>query len=404
VGIDRPTEQEFLAVSTRNRISDNFRNAVVGRFYDGSYDIEGTDLPVMTWYRQIIDYPSDGHSGWRSVPGHRDVKAVQYFDFHRLSDEWWSDWVGHQFKSVIMSPRERVPLHSELVAGCVPLVPDDVVDEFAFQCFLDWDTQIKAEFQPLDFLSSLGEIGDLIPSLSGDIGKDLSAGILGDEFGRKNFIQDVEHLSSLISIVQSKLQALRDTWGKEQRLVKRKVIESVRPEQIDEVFYEYRPGYGWRYSLVSYKATINCGCYRFHMLKDLDSTLSFIRAAFTDLGLGNPTQAIWDAIPLSFLINWFSNIGQVFDRQRIKHLFEGVWEIRHPCTSQKVEAVVRQTQENLSLGRFLMPDQVFPKGEIRVERYVRTPGIPTLRIRSRILDLSQSQLGLLAALSAGLGA
>lgn len=390
-------------MSRRDRVSNNFRNEVVGRFYDGGYFVEMTDLPVMTWYRQIVDYPNDGHVGWHHLPGFRDVKPVQYLSFHCLSDEWWSDWIGHLYKSVTMSPQVRRPLHNDFVTGCVPLVPDDVVDEFAFQCFLDWDTQIKEDFEPFDFLSSLGDVGDLIPNLTGSITKDLSSGILGDEFGRKNFIQDVEHLANLISGVQAKLQALRDSWGKEQRLVKRIRYDWIRPEQIDEVFYEPRPGYGWRYKLVKYQATINCGCYRFHQLKDLDSLLSFIRAAFTDLGLGNPLKAIWDAIPLSFLINWFSNIGQLFERQRIRHLFDGVWEIRHPCTSQKVEAVVHCTQENLNHGIFLMPNQVYDKGDIFVKRYVRTPGIPTLKIRSRIFDLSPKQLLLLAALGASQG-
>jgi len=390
-------------MSRRDRVSNNFREEVVGRFYDNGYYQEMNDLPVMTWYRQIVDYPNEGHVGWNHLPGYRDVKPVQYLDFH-ATDAWWVNWIGHLDKLVIMFPAVRRPLYPTFVTGCVPLVPDDVIDEFSFQCFLDWDTQIKEDFQPFDFLSGLTEIKNLIPKLSGSLTKDVASGYLGYEFGWKNFAQDLNHLASLLSIVQGKLQALRDSWGKEQRLAKEKVLDWVQPDQQDELFYEPRPAYGWRYKLSKYRAVIHCGCYRFHKLKDLDSTLSFIRAAFTDLGLGNPLKAIWDAIPFSFVVNWFSTVGQLFDQQRVRHLFEGVWEIRHPCTSVRIDAVIACSQENLNHGVFIMPNQVYPAGEIFVKRYVRIPGISTAKIKSRILDLSPKQLLLLLALGAQKGA
>ena len=390
-------------MTRRDRSTHNLRNEIVGRFYDNGYFVEMTDLPVSTYYRQIVDYTERNSTQWDPFPGKWRVRPVQYLDYH-ATNAWWVDWIGHLGKPVTMSPQVRRPLHPDFVTGCVLFLPDEIRDEFCFEAFLEFDTQIKEEIQPLDFLSSLRELGQLIPKLSGNLIKDIASGYLTYEFGWKNFTQDLGHLWNIMSETEKKLQELRDSWGKVTHLVKLKEYDWPQPDQFDEVFYEPRVGYGWRYKLIAFKLQMRIGTYRFHQLQGLDSTINFIRAAGIALGLGSPIKAIWDALPFSFVVDWFTSIGSVLDETRLRHVFDGPWELRHPCHSQKIKAKIAVTQENLPMGRWIGPSQIYPAGEVFVTRYERQFGFPSSRIRSKILELSPKQLLLLAALGTARGA
>ena len=358
-------------------------------------------IPVSTYFRQISD--KIGTRQWDPIPGRRAVKPVSYIDY-RATDAWWQDFIGYGCSPVIILEQHRRPLHPDFITGAVPLLPEEDINDFGHQAFLDFDTQIKEEFQPLDFLSSLTQLKDLIPKLSGSLVKDVASGYLTYEFGWKNFIQDIGHLTSIVQETEDKLQALKDTWGKEEHLVRRKVFDSVSPSQFDHVLYEPRSGYAFRYRTVKYKNTLTVGTYRFHQLEGLDHYLAFTRAALVALGFGSPLKAIWDAIPFTFILEWFTNIGQTLSDANLRHLFSGVWELRHPCTSQKVKATVKCTQEHIArIDIPCMPTQVIDAGEIAVKRYERNFGFPLKQTRSRVLELSPKQLLLLAALGTSRG-
>lgn len=369
---------------------------------DHPYDEFPEGLQVSTWYREIRDQSGPTVRQWDPIPGRRAVKPVVYLDYHS-TDMWWKGFIGHAYTPVTIEQPTRVPLRPDHLVVAVPFIPGDLVSEFGYQAFLKFDTQIKQELEPLDFLSSLRQLKDLIPKLTGSLTRDLASGLLTYEFGWKNFTQDVGHLYNIVSETEAKLQALRDSWGKEQHLVQKKVFDWVQPGDYDQMYYEPHPGYGFRYTLIKYKATLTVGTYRFHQLKDLDSALSFLRAAGVALGFGNPIKAVWDAIPGSFLINWFTSIGSFLESAGLRHLFSGPWELRHPCVSQKVKAKVHVTQENLNPGYYLMPNQVQDSGDVFVTRYKRDFGFPASIIRNKILELSPKQLLLLGALGTSKG-
>lgn len=186
--------------------------------------------------------------------------------------------------------------------------------------------QVPQEVSLPNFLYELREISALLPTLQDGIVKSLSGGYLNYQFGWKPFIGDVQKLMSLMSIVRARLEYLQSTWGKETR------ISYQTSFQVDARDNYPLNGLYWT---TAPRGIARCGGYLYHELQDLDGLIGEYRALSGALGFNNPLAVIWEAIPFSFVADWFTRVGSLISRTPIQP-FVGVWDLRRLTHSWEI--------------------------------------------------------------------
>jgi hypothetical protein len=116
-------------------------------------------------------------------------------------------------------------------------------------------------------------------------------------------------------------------------------------------------------------------------IEQLQPLLDMFRGGLASLGLELNPRIIWDLIPFSFVIDWFTNVGDVLDSMRIDAL-ELPFEMLDFCLSfrERLSITTQLTQANsvFGLGSFVEPFVFDPwHTEISIfDRYPMSPFIP----------------------------
>jgi len=254
----------------------------------------------------------------------------------------------------------------------------------AFQALVP---QVPQEVSIPNFLWELREIASLLPRLSDGLIKSAAGGYLNYSFGWKPFIGDIQKLVSLMSTIRARLEYLRDTWGKETR------ISYSEELQVDTLSEELINGLYWS---ASGRSIFRCGGYLYHKLEDLDGQIGEFRALLGATGFNNPLGVLWEAIPFSFVVDWFTRCGGVIARTPIQP-FVGPWEIRR-MTYSISSSFEWSAYEDFPDGYTPQKWECYQKGT--AEFYNRNVGLP---VSSSIFyedGLSPQQQTLAAALLA----
>jgi hypothetical protein len=191
--------------------------------------------------------------------------------------------------------------------------------EIADWAFEQLVPQIPQEVSLPNFLYELREALELIPKLEESMVKTVSGGYLTYSFGWAPFVGDLQRLGRLISTVRSRLEYLKATYGRETRISCMREFDC----EADPSFV----GGGAVYQRLSFKGIFRCGGYLYHRLEDLDGTIGLLRGLSGALGLNNPLGVVWEAIPFSFVADWFGRVGNVLSHTAVQP-FVGPWEIR----------------------------------------------------------------------------
>jgi len=222
--------------------------------------------------------------------------------------------------------------------------------------------QVPQEVSIPNFLYELRELKDLIPALAENISKTLSGGYLQYQFGYKPFIGDVQKLVSIMSTIRARLEFLRRTYGKETRISCQFAIE------VDSLAAASAGGFSW--SLTG-RGIFRAGGYLYHELQDLDGLIGEFRALLGATGFNNPLAVLWEAIPFSFVADWFTRAGSLIGRTPIQP-FVGPWEIRRLTHSVDIAGDL--------IGRLDWGGGYTPPGyaafEVKVKLYERGVGLP----------------------------
>jgi hypothetical protein len=252
---------------------------------------------------------------------------------------------------------------------------------FTDRAFEALSTQVPQEVSLPNFLYEFREIGSLIPELGESMAKTVSGGFLNYSFGWKPLIGDIQKLSNLMSTVRARIEYLKSTYGRETRLSHSEAFE-VEGDLMKEIG-------GSRYYRDSAKGILRAGGYLFHLLKNLDSLEGTLRAAAGALGLNNPLGVVWEAIPFSFVLDWFGRIQSAIGKTAVQP-FEGVWEIHRLCWSFTVSGTWHR---DVYLGAGSIPERV---EQLRGtwQQYGREPGLPVSDslLASTALDTRQQML------------
>jgi hypothetical protein len=269
----------------------------------------------------------------------------------------------------------------------------------AFNAFYE---QIPTEVSIPNFLWELREIKALIPRLQSSLTKTASGGYLNFQFGWKPFLDDLRKLWALTDTVRSRLEYLKSTYGRKTRIGLFQDITS----QIEGRYQGYSDWHWFadpprkdvdfqgNFKVREFRTVLRAGGYLYHELQGLDDSLTQVKAFSSALGLNNPLRAVWNALPYSFVVEWFTNIGGLFDRLSIQP-FSGEWTISNPTWSFKSTAVIDAYQrfgDKTDANTHLL-------ATITAERYQRFVGLPVPASIFSLELTSKQQLLLLALLN-----
>jgi hypothetical protein len=155
-----------------------------------------------------------------------------------------------------------------------------------------------------------------------------------------------------------------------------------------------------------YHATVR---YRYPLPAELLTPVGKMRALGDMLGISQDPAIIWNAIPYSFVVDWFVNVGGYLNRMRVDNIHAQT-EILDFCHSVKVER-----EWKLELQRWVMvPNGAWPSnsqyyispysaGGVKASIYVRRTGKPDMRTAIATSGLNAREFSLGGALSVARG-
>jgi hypothetical protein len=265
------------------------------------------------------------------------------------------------------------------IASALPAYPSDRMTDAAYDAFIQASQQIPEQVSVPNFLYELREVKELIPKLQGIV-KSIANGYLSIEFGWKPFLSDLRKISQSVAATRKRIAQLRAGYGRVSTLhTSRTLIKSeYEPpsRDYDDDANSVLDGLSEKYTQ-SYQAVFRTTIEYYHTIEGLDRVDAFLKAYLTATGWTNSPKVIWNAIPWSWLLDWFVNLDSFFDSFH-EEPFKGKIEIRNVGYSVKEIAVV---EVGMYVNSSYSPGRDTPKTWMSatsyfLERYTRINGLP----------------------------
>lgn len=296
----------------------------------------------------------------------------------------------------------RPGLEVSMFRGAIEIPPAASIRPLCDEAFNRFHTAFPEELSIANFIWELREIGSLIPQLSKSIRKSIAGGYLNLEFGWKPLIGDIKTMLGALDRLEARLRYLKSRYKKFTTTGFSRDIP-YSPLWAVGTSRENGPSNGnglvLKYTLSSYSARFSAGGRLYHTMEALDEFSGGVQALLYTFGFGNPTKIVWNMIPYSFVLGWFSNVEALIDRWANLQSLNTDWRVDRLTHSVKVRSAVHVDQLNKSGSGNLLWSQ--PRGSYQCEVYQRNLG---LSVSDSILTLSSpstKQSALLAALVAG---
>jgi hypothetical protein len=258
--------------------------------------------------------------------------------------------------------------------------------------------QVPQEVSIPNFLYELREIGDLIPKLDDSLSKTVSGGYLTYSFGWKPLVGDLQKLGRLMTTVSNRLDYLKKTYGRETRISFSRKIDTYDLNQAPFTPDPINGGVGF----VKLQGIYRAGGYLYHRLEGLDGLNGMLRGCAAALGLNNPLGVLWEAIPYSFVADWFGRTQSLLSQQALQP-FVGTWDLRRMSHSVDIEGIREYWIPRLS-SSYDPPWNAAQLAAIqRVHSYTRSPGLPAASTWLTSTQLGSQQQLLASALIRGVG-
>jgi hypothetical protein len=243
---------------------------------------------------------------------------------------------------------------------------------------------------------------------------------LENEFQWKPLQGDIEKILTLSTDLWKRLNWLRKNRGKPVKLHYKRLNVGMDDEGFrswisdqfpywDEGLHFYRNGPEFLLRTRFTPATATCevnyhaSCVLLQNLEGLDDNLSVLRSLFGLLGFNNPAKVIWNAIPFSFIADWFLPLGKSLDILAAQP-FVGGWDVYNvthsieECFGATVESKLIHKDSNPA--NFVSTSE-YKDGKISLSRYTRRMGLPLNQHDVGFSELDAKQQSLFASLIAG---
>jgi hypothetical protein len=277
-----------------------------------------------------------------------------------------------------------------------------VLQNWALQAHSAFADQVPPTVSLANFMYELKDLKGMIPKIESSIAKTVSSNFLAFNFGVAPFVGDVKNLMNLADTVNKRLKYLRETVGKVQKLrFKRTIpVESWNGDPIISYPLEnnnFFSEFSFEFRRVNYQGVFNASCDLFQNLEGLDSQLGTLKAFAAAAGFNNPAAIVWEAIPYSFVVDWFFHFGQQLDYLAVQP-FGGEWRLDNVMHSIKEEWQYEIWQVPPQHSE-LMPYNVKQfVGSATIRRFMRLPGLPVKSVVLTDGSLTPKQLALSLAL------
>lgn len=212
-----------------------------------------------------------------------------------------SEWAAY--------PVEATAAHAGNLYEDPDILPSGVAGGFSREAIRNVTEQMETEVSIANFLWELRDgIGSLLPKLKGNLLEIFGGNWLWWNFGAMPLVSDIKKLLNLTGTVYRRLEHLKRVNKRDVTITWKGVWD--RPDTPTAV----SSGEGGQYMLsVPFapcieweviKVRVNI---RAHYDLDLSGSDVFLQGMVAALGLNNPAQIVWEAIPFSFVVDWFTN-------------------------------------------------------------------------------------------------
>jgi hypothetical protein len=280
------------------------------------------------------------------------------------------------------------------------------LNEFLWDSVVKCSTQVPEDVSIANFLWEIKEeIVKILENLWQYLARWLNPGgaNLGWHFALKQFLQDLKKIKNILKSARARLKFLRDSYGKPTTYRFRSKGEVESFEIMDPPLRPFDdtplgPCFVYPY-LWSRKTDLHCTFLTVHTFPGLNAAMALLDVIGAKLGLQNPLKVIWNAIPFSWLLDYFVSTGSFFDRLQLP-TFSGEFTTLASCHGWKVTEQYKCWMWDLTFD-ILSHQPVYTArnaGLLTVTYYVRRSGIPLGSIFTLQEGLSEHQQGIILSL------
>lgn len=398
---------QYSRIRNRSNAEDKH---LIGFYTDcgGAYTSNWTAGPVQhcTAWRSFEDNPHTAIDGRPSATACHD-RQVEVLGYDNSSPFWSSS--GMIANSSDVWPINQYSL--EAFATAMGSVAGPVSSALLARMMTSLLVQIPAEVELGNFLLESKESLELLPQLirsfetfvkakgrraTSGLGADLS---LWWQFGLAPLLSDLDAIASLGKRVGDRLDALR-------RLNNKVTTRRAGPIHVDvlpalSLWQTFATGWPWvgnhqlQYTLRSARVVYRASAKLVSRLTGLEDWDGITAAWLAATGLNNPMAIAYEALPFSFVVDWFSPVGDRLKRVGANPI-AGTWDVSDFCWTRLVEidAELRTVSWANCSGSAL---SVESSGMARYREFTRDIEFPNFPF-SWPLTAGQAELGLSLAL------
>lgn len=292
--------------------------------------------PAFSKYSEMVDFV-----------GNRTLwNPVDHFQYKGSSGVWQTCPFGEE--TVHMSQVGGAPyivVRPEWVRELVPALPEAALVNLSQSALRRAVEQVPEDTSIVNFLIELRNgVKELVPHFR-KIKDLLGSGYLWWKFGIEPFIRDLRKMSQTWWRVQRRLKYLRmhngqEAWIRAHRsALGGNTLTAAEVGLVDEAMYMAHSDDPVNHPAVAHPAlwlrplpdtfvgTAHVNVLAYHQLSGLDTFMGKVDALSAALGVNNPAKIAWNAIPFTWLLEYFVNVGPYLEALKGKP-FKGKMEIR----------------------------------------------------------------------------
>lgn len=305
--------------------------------------------------------------------------------------------------AVISSPKDLktlafpdVPTRKSLIElPWTPRLSSAKISDYSIEAFNKFHDQVPTTVSLANFIYELKDMKGMIPSIDKkSLTKTASNNFLAFEFGVLPFISDVKAIVNLSNSVDERIKHLISTQNRTTNLSFNRQTDFNGPDLSFNLGLWYANSLDIayiRFEGISGKVNFHIGGKLVQDLSDLTDAMAKMKGLIASGGFNHPARVIWNAIPYSFVVDWFFHVGKLLDSLTVQP-FGGQYDVVDVGWSTKSEAsyIVHQVVTNTDV-----PVDIII-GTVGANEYSRSLGFPasSLFLTDGILSPTQLVLAL----------
>lgn len=313
-----------LPFKIRRQVNDGPWSTVINKNYDR-----------YALYHKIIDRKGKG----RNNPCLHIKLESDYYPAsnYRYTIKQGSSTYYHHIENGDSVVIDDTQLINDVLLGDIPRVTDQ---DLLLAAYENLKPTMESGFEVTNFILELKELPSLFKwwDRSAGFARNASQNSLNYNFGVKPFLSDCQSLYNGLKDYQGRLRAFLDGAKTTQRRHAKFSFNS----SIDKE-YKYASGfrnpqlyYGWTFEGERSSEHYVTMTYRYSV-PDMSADEYYIRGLLDTIGLQLDAYVVWNAIPYSFVLDWFFDIGDILKRYRKPWLSPSV-RILDTISTRKVSA------------------------------------------------------------------